>query len=604
MKSVLISGYYGFDNLGDEAVLLSIVNTLKNSDKDLQITVLSENPEITEKRYGVKSVKRTGFFDVLKAVRTCDLLISGGGSLLQDVTSRASLFYYLAILFMGIVFRKKVMVYGQGIGPLTNKTDIKMVSFILKKVNLITLRDNSSQELLKSMGIENNIHVTADPVFCLKKPEQTGAKMLLESEGISDNFILVSVRNWYNNELFRVEMAKALDIIYQNTGTEIVFCPFHQSDIEECNAIADFMKSPKHILRRVYNPEDMLGIISLCKMVIGMRLHSLIFGALVGCPVEGISYDPKIDGFLKDIGLMPVGNVRSVTAEQIADYAEGLWTKRDKAIKEIEDRTEKLRQKAAENGKLALSLIYGTEKPESGVLGVRVDNVTMKDAYSRVFNFVQDGGRHVVYTPNAEIIMSAHKDSGLKNILNSSDLNVPDGIGVVMAAKIYGYKIKERVAGVDLLNYICKSAPRYGHRIYFLGGKPGIAGKAAEEAVSKYGNIKFVGTHDGYFDNEEEKHIIEDINSGYVDFLFVGLGAPKQEIWIHEHTDIKAKVIMGVGGSFDVLAGTVKRAPAAFQRLGLEWLYRLIKEPRRFKRMLNLPAFMITVLREKMISRK
>ncbi len=609
-----MSGYYGFDNLGDEAVLLSIVNTLKAADKELEITVLSDKPEATAARYGVKSVNRTGFFAVLKAVCGCDLLISGGGSLLQDVTSRASLVYYLAILLMGIFFRRKVMVYGQGIGPLTNKTDIRMVSFVLRRVNIITLRDNSSLELLKRMGVEKNVRVTADPVFCLQAPSDSGAGSLLESEGIEGDFILISPRNWYNNELFRVEMAKALDRIHQNTGAEIVFCPFHQSDIDESRAIAEFMKCPNHILHRVYGPEDVLGIISLCRMVIGVRLHSLIFGALVGCPVVGISYDPKIDGFLKDIDTVPAGDMRTVTAEQIEDHAEQLWARRDEAAEEIKEKTERLREKAMENVELALSLIGGEkhakteetgdeDQPKVEILGVTVDNITMEDAYDRVSDFARDGKRHVVFTPNAEIIMSAYRDSDLRYILNSSDLNVPDGIGVVLAARLYGSKIKERVTGIDLMNLICKNAPERGHKLYFLGGKPGVAEKAAENASARYDGINIVGTHDGYFDSGQEKAVIEDINGKDVDFLFVGLGAPKQENWIHEHPEIAAKVIMGVGGSFDVLAGVVKRAPTAYRKLGLEWLYRLIKEPRRFKRMLNLPLFIITVLREKVIKR-
>ncbi|MDI6600325.1 MAG: WecB/TagA/CpsF family glycosyltransferase [Thermoanaerobacteraceae bacterium] len=233
------------------------------------------------------------------------------------------------------------------------------------------------------------------------------------------------------------------------------------------------------------------------------------------------------------------------------------------------------------------------------ILSVRIDNVSMDEAYKTIMDFLKEEGRHIVYTPNAEIIMAAYRDRELKDILNSSDLNVPDGIGVVMAARLYGFRIKERVAGFDLMNYICKNAPGKGHRIYLLGGKPGVAEEAAKNAASTYGDINIVGTHDGYFDSEEEKSMIEDINSKDVDFLFVGLGAPKQEKWIYGHPEIKARVMMGVGGSFDVLAGVVKRAPAIYQKLGLEWLYRLIQEPWRYKRMLNLPLFVLTVFKER-----
>ncbi|MDI6600326.1 MAG: polysaccharide pyruvyl transferase CsaB [Thermoanaerobacteraceae bacterium] len=356
---MLISGYYGFDNLGDEAVLLSIVKTLRSLDGTLEITVLSARPEVTAERYGVRAVNRTDFFAVLRSIFKCDMLISGGGSLFQDVTSRTSLLYYLSIVFLGILFRKKVMVYGQGLGPLINNTDRKITSFILRRVDMITLRDNSSFELLKELGIEKNVHITADPVFTLEPSPDVRIKELLKSEGVYSDYILVAPRDWYNNELFRVEMAKALDQIYLKTGAEIVFCPFHESDIEESRSIADFMKCPHYILPKVYNPEDMLGIISLSQMVIGVRLHSLIFGALAGRPIAGISYDPKINGFLKDIGVKPVGVMKTVTADQIVEYVEAIWDIRDKVGSEIKDKVEILKQKAHENGELAISLIGG-----------------------------------------------------------------------------------------------------------------------------------------------------------------------------------------------------------------------------------------------------
>lgn len=356
---MLISGYYGFDNLGDEAVLLSMVKALKSLDDGLEITVLSARPKVTSERYGVKAVSRTDFFAILRSIYGCDLLISGGGSLLQDITSRTSLFYYLSILFTGVLFGKKVMIYGQGLGPLINRSDMRMVAFVLKRVDMITLRDNSSLALLKQMGIEKNVYVTADPVLGLEPPPHDKAKRLVEREGIKGEFILVSPRNWYNNELFRVEMAKALDRIHHKTGAEIVFCPFHESDMAESREIADFMKGPNHILRTVYNPEDMMCIVSMSQLVIGVRLHSLIFGALAGRPVAGISYDPKIDGFLKEIGLVPVGDMKSVTADQIVDYVDKLWSDRDEITNKIKSRVETLRQKALENGRLAISLIDG-----------------------------------------------------------------------------------------------------------------------------------------------------------------------------------------------------------------------------------------------------
>jgi len=356
---VLISGYYGFDNLGDEAVLLSIIKTLRSLDKSLEITVLSARPDVTAARYGVKAINRTDFLAVLRSIFRCDMLISGGGSLFQDITSRTSLFYYLSIVFLGILLRKKVMVYGQGMGPLIDNMDKKITSFILRRVDMITLRDSSSLGLLNELGVKRNVHVTADPVFTLAPSPDARIREILDAEGIHGNYILIAPRSWYDNELFRIEMAKAADEIYLKTGVGVVYCPFHEDDIEECRSIAGFMKCPYHILSKVYSPEDMIGIVSFSDMVIGVRLHSLIFGALAGRAIAGISYDPKINGFLKDIGVEPVGTMKTVTAEQIVRYVESIWDGRERMGREIKARVEILKQKAYENGELALSLING-----------------------------------------------------------------------------------------------------------------------------------------------------------------------------------------------------------------------------------------------------
>ncbi len=230
------------------------------------------------------------------------------------------------------------------------------------------------------------------------------------------------------------------------------------------------------------------------------------------------------------------------------------------------------------------------------ILGVGVDALTMKEATDFLAKATEKDELTSVYTPNSEIILHAYKNADYCEVLNRGSLITADGIGVVYASKILGKPLFERVSGFDLANELLKKCAPMGKTLYLFGGKPGVAQKASEKIVSLYPGIKIAGVSDGYFDEEKEAKIIADINEKSPDILFVCLGFPKQEKWIDAHKNLSAKVVMGIGGSLDVFAGEVKRAPEIFQKLGLEWFYRLIKQPSRFIRMLALPKFGFTVL--------
>ena len=230
------------------------------------------------------------------------------------------------------------------------------------------------------------------------------------------------------------------------------------------------------------------------------------------------------------------------------------------------------------------------------VLGIGVDTFDMRGATNYLLDALSKDGMTKVYTPNSEILLHAYKNEDYKDVLNRAELVTADGIGVVYASKILGLPLPERVSGFDLANEILSESAPLQKSVYLFGSKPGVAEAAAEKIVSLYPGIKIAGVADGYFDDEKEAKIIDDINEKSPDILFVCLGFPKQEFWIDAHSDLNAKIAMGLGGSLDVFAGTVKRAPKFFQKLGIEWLYRLIKQPSRFVRMLALPKFGFTVL--------
>lgn len=231
------------------------------------------------------------------------------------------------------------------------------------------------------------------------------------------------------------------------------------------------------------------------------------------------------------------------------------------------------------------------------VLGTGVDTYDMETSANVLVFAMEEDAPFSVYTPNSEILLYAYKNPEYRDVLNRGNLITPDGIGVVYASKILGAPLKERVGGFDLANKVLKKIAGTGKTVYLFGGKPGVADEAAKKICTLFPGTVICGTQDGYFDAEKEQKIIEDIKEKKPDLLFVCLGFPKQEIWIDAHKEeLGAKVLMGLGGSLDVFAGTVKRAPVIFQKLGLEWFYRLLKQPSRAIRMLALPKFGFTVL--------
>jgi len=232
------------------------------------------------------------------------------------------------------------------------------------------------------------------------------------------------------------------------------------------------------------------------------------------------------------------------------------------------------------------------------ILGVSLDYVDYNQACKMVERFLESFDRKVIVTPNAEIIMAARKNPDLMEVVNKADLCLPDGIGVVIASKILGRPLKERTTGFDFMIKILQMAAKKGLSVFLLGGKPGVAQKAAVEIMSRFPEVKIAGTHHGYFNQEEECKIIDIINDAKADILLVAMGFPKQEKFIIDNQNkLSFRVAIGVGGSFDVLSGNVNRAPDFMQRAGLEWLYRLITQPWRFKRMTVLPLFLIEVIK-------
>lgn len=232
------------------------------------------------------------------------------------------------------------------------------------------------------------------------------------------------------------------------------------------------------------------------------------------------------------------------------------------------------------------------------ILGVPVHPLTMAQSVEALEQRMLAGEQTFVVTANAEIIMMCQEDAAYNDIIShQAELVLPDGAGAVWAGRHLGHKVPERVAGFDLYNHLLALSAQKGYKAYFFGGSPGIAEAAKTKSEELYPGVQIVGCHNGYFTDADVPAIIEEINNSGAEMLFVALGAPKQEKWILAHrSELKPRILMGIGGSFDVLAGKMERAPKWMQDASLEWAFRLYKQPSRFMRMLALPKFALKVM--------
>ena len=232
------------------------------------------------------------------------------------------------------------------------------------------------------------------------------------------------------------------------------------------------------------------------------------------------------------------------------------------------------------------------------ILGVPVHPMTMQGAVDELEKRMLAGEQTFVVTANAEIIMMCQENAEYNKIVcENAELVLPDGAGAVWAGRHLGYTVPERVAGFDLYNHLLDLSAHKGYKAYFFGGAPGVAEAAKTKSEEQYPGVQVVGCHNGYFKPEDEAEIIADINASGAEMLFVALGAPKQEIWLQKYRDqLKPRILMGIGGSFDVFAGKMERAPKWMQDASLEWAFRLYKQPSRFMRMMALPKFVLKVM--------
>lgn len=331
---ILISGYYGFGNVGDEAVLEAMLEGFQKRDPAVKTTVLS--------------TQRCDLFKILTEIADCDVFLSGGGSLFQDTTSSRSFLYYIGLVFLAKLFRKKAMIFAQGIGPLRKKINRLIAGFILDRVDLITLRDEDSRTSLVKMGVRRPpIYVTADPALLLKVPEASEGERIMGLEGIPSGrpLVGVSIRNIARRpemeEMQFRRLAENLDYLVEKHGLTPVFLLFRSpEDMTKASKVMGMMKHKSQVVFKNCRLNEMFSLFPKFKLLIGMRLHSLIFAALCRVPMLGISYDPKVRAFMKTIG-QPCINIDE-RPERIKELLDEIVKSKDAVKRELDAKNKML----------------------------------------------------------------------------------------------------------------------------------------------------------------------------------------------------------------------------------------------------------------------
>lgn len=366
MSNVVISGYYGSRNAGDEAMLAAMVDVLSDLDPKVNITVISSNPQDTAQRHGVCSIGWLNLPAIFSALNGADVLLSGGGSLLQNVTSRRSLYYYLMIILLAQCLGTPVMLYAQGIGPINGRLARWVMGYIGNRVQMVTVRDRGSLQELKDLGIVRpHIEPTADPVHAIHQVDRQEGREILQRHGARPGevpLVCISVREWCGMNHYKEVVAQAADRIIQELQAQVVFLPMqYPEDVRTAEQVAALATEPVIVLPEEYGTDQLMSIVGNMDLLISIRLHALIFAGVMGVPMIGLSYDPKVDRFLESVGEKSVGSLEDLDIEQLMAEIRVKWQNRAGFQRQNEQLFEDLRHLAVHNAELAYSVMKRTE---------------------------------------------------------------------------------------------------------------------------------------------------------------------------------------------------------------------------------------------------
>ncbi|WNC16563.1 polysaccharide pyruvyl transferase CsaB [Brevibacillus brevis] len=363
MSRILISGYYGFNNAGDDVVLYGIISSLKREQPNISLAVLSNQPDRTAELFGIEAYNRWSFGTIVRELMRSDMLVMGGGTLMQDVTSPRSVLYYLGIVTIAKLLGKPVVFYAQGFGPILKPLSRSMIKRVVNRVDIITVRDYESGEDFKSCGVKKApIHITADPALTISADDisdERGKELL---HGLFDDpakpLVAISVRDWKQEQHFKKVIAKAADWFLAR-GWNVLFLPMHfPSDLSPSRDIMEKMEaSGARLLDAPVTFHDIMAVLKQCDYVVGMRLHSLILACMLRTPFIGISYDPKIDRFVERAGMPNAGHITRLDEAALLELLSDRLDRLEQEVDVVTEHSRLLEMEAAKSSKLVLQAL-------------------------------------------------------------------------------------------------------------------------------------------------------------------------------------------------------------------------------------------------------
>ncbi|MBU6145558.1 MAG: polysaccharide pyruvyl transferase CsaB [Paenibacillaceae bacterium] len=586
VQTIAIVGYYGYANSGDEAVLHAILTALADEAQRLDVrirpVVVSGDVGHTTRVHGIEAVGRGDVRAVWSLLRDARVCIFGGGSLLQDVTSMRSMVYYMSMMELAHRAGALVVWYAQGIGPIRRSWLFgRWVRSMAERSLAVFVRDDASHDLLVRFGVDaGHVRVCADPVCGC-------------TAGVGHVFpatLGVAIRAWRADGADVQEIGRTVAQWQRRTGNDVVLLPFHEPED----------RHTAHILAHAYgwtvhapteHPQHMIDAVAQCTWVLGMRLHALIYAAVGGVPFVAVSYDPKIEQFAARLAV-PI----ACTTEDVSGLLPALSTctntPRSAWNAARSTHMDSLRVQARMP---AQKVVRALHDDVSVLFGVAVSRKSMTGIARVLFEAIRTKRATHVVTLNPIMLMHGLRDRAYLRMLRQAELVVADGIGVVWAAWWRGQPVRGRVTGYDVVQELLQEAAKHGWRVYMLGASQDVVEEAARRMQQMHRGLCIVGCETGYFEDDEA--VLARIAQAQPHILLVGRSLATQDRWIAQHrARLDVPVMIGCGGSFDVMAGRLHRAPQWVQRMHMEWLYRLMQQPRRLGRMMALPRFVVRML--------
>lgn len=363
MSRILISGYYGFNNAGDDVVLYGIISALRREQPNISLAVLSNQPDRTTSLFGIPAYNRWSLPVIMRELMKSDMLVMGGGTLMQDVTSPRSVLYYLGIVTIAKMLGKPVVFYAQGFGPILKRISRTLIKRVVNRVDVITVRDYESGDDFKACGVTKApIYVTADPAMTISPSDvsdERGQELLRGLfPDLTKPLVAISVRDWKQEQAFKQVIARASDMFVEK-GWNVLFLPMHfPSDLAPSREIIGMMRSAgAQLLDASVTFHDIMSVLKQCDYVVGMRLHSLILACMLQRPFTGISYDPKIDRFVERAGMPSAGHITQLDESFLLPLLEERISQLDREREIIREHSRILAQEASKSSELVLKAL-------------------------------------------------------------------------------------------------------------------------------------------------------------------------------------------------------------------------------------------------------